>query len=206
MPTKDEMAMVDKQDLQLQPMNYDKGNHGLEWISPAAKHNQYEKLMIAPVILDSANIQTNRIPDNVLLELTNQVNLSLTAQVESTTMPVVQKKGQDVAKLVVTIAKANTHGENMKPTEIIPVGALIGLVGEAAGFRDESVRLFAVLKLVDSETDQLIAERVAVYNGNGVLDNNHSVLTLKDLKKKDNQRAANDGYAFIKHVATELNN
>lgn len=93
---------------------------------------------------------------------------------------VLENKELDISVMLYDI---NDIPEDMRVTEFIPVGSVIGAIKYAAGIRDRSIRILASVDLKDHDSSQLIGRRIFVVNDNGVLENDKSEITIEMLDK-----------------------
>ncbi|WP_052260979.1 DUF3313 family protein [Photobacterium gaetbulicola] len=98
-------------------------------------------------------------------------------------VPVVEKTGPKTAILRVEITRASTDMEDLKITEILPYGALIGGTKALLGTRDRNVRLLVESQLVDSLSDDILAERVSVLLAKDVLENDREMLRFEQIQE-----------------------
>ncbi|WP_241430319.1 MULTISPECIES: hypothetical protein [unclassified Vibrio] len=77
--------------------------------------------------------------------------------------------------------------EDMRLTEFIPFGSIIGAVKYAAGTRDRSIRVLASVDLKDHDSAELVGRRIFVVNDNGALENEKSAITIEMLDKNIEQ-------------------
>ncbi len=100
----------------------------------------------------------------------------------------------------VTVYDIEDMPENLRVTEVIPVGTVIGAIKYATGVRDRSIRMVTSVDLVDHQSKELIARRIFVVNDNGVLENDHSPITL-DMLEKNVDTITSQTIDFVMHVA-----
>ncbi|UJF17604.1 DUF3313 domain-containing protein [Vibrio sp. SS-MA-C1-2] len=192
--TKKDLASDDlPKDVKLKQVDYTKDSKGLQWVSSNLTPEYYHHLILPEVELNPDPNYDKQIPADVLNQLSKEISDALRADL-SEHIKVTDKEGSHVAKLVIHVTRATTSPENLRVTEVLPIGAVVGAIKEAAGTRDRSVRIVITSQIFDSVTGAPLAERVSVLNANGVLENNASKLTYKDIKK--------DVDNFIKEVRT----
>ncbi|CAG19594.1 hypothetical protein PBPRA1183 [Photobacterium profundum SS9] len=155
---------------------------GLQWVSPTVAASEYNKILINDVGIHQNAKAVRQIPERVLDKvserLTTIVKQELTRGVE-----VVDKAGADTATLNIMISRASTDFEDLQITEVLPYGALIGSAKALLGTRDRNVRILVESQLVDSQTEEVLAERVGVILAKGILENDDVDLEYEQIKE-----------------------
>ncbi|USD35882.1 DUF3313 family protein [Ferrimonas sp. SCSIO 43195] len=193
-PTEEELALANvPSKAALKEVDYSQDERGVQWIAADIDPEYYTALLIAPVQLAADAKREKQIPVAVLTKLgqvlTQRLQASVKAPVTLETSP-----GEHTVQLNLRVSRASAVPEDMRLTEVIPVGAVIGALKMAAGTRDESVRIVIEAQLVDSVTKAPLAERIAVMSAAGVLENDHSTLKFEQI-----QGAVDD---FVNEVRT----
>jgi hypothetical protein len=75
------------------------------------------------------------------------------------------KRGPGVFRMQVAITGADLEGEGLKPWNIIPISAAIRLSTYATGYDKKRPVLMVEMKIIDSETDEIIKEIVTISTG-----------------------------------------
>jgi hypothetical protein len=144
--------------------------------------SEYNKILINDVGIHQNAKAVRQIPEHVLDKvserLTTIVKQELTLGVE-----VVDKTGADTATLNIMISRASTDFEDLQITEVLPYGALIGSAKALLGTRDRNVRILIESQLIDSQTEEVLAERVGVILAKGILENDDVELEYEQIKE-----------------------
>lgn len=164
-----------------------------QWVSDAVQPHYYTSLIVPKVELEQNKTHSKQIPETVLEKLSTVVTKQLRSNISSD-IKVVDKVGPHVAQINLRISRATANPEDLKLTEVIPIGAVIGAVKMALGTRDQSVRIIIEAQIVDSISNKPLAERVSVIEAAGVLENDKSSLRYEQIEK--------DVDNFVKEVRT----
>lgn len=183
LPTEDErQTQFIKNNDKLVEVEYIEDATGLQWVSPTVEASEYNKILINDVGIHQNAKAVRQIPERVLDKvserLTTIVKQELTRGVE-----VVNKAGADTATLNIMISRASTDFEDLQITEVLPYGALIGSAKALLGTRDRNVRILVESQLVDSQTEEVLAERVGVILAKGILENDDVDLEYEQIKE-----------------------
>ncbi|MGF1873210.1 DUF3313 domain-containing protein [Photobacterium indicum] len=183
LPTEDErQTQFIKNNDKLIEVEYIEDATGLQWVSPTVEISEYNKILINDVGIHQNAKAVRQIPESVLDKvserLTTIVKQELTQGVE-----VVDKTGADTATLNIMISRASTDFEDLQITEVLPYGALIGSAKALLGTRDRNVRILVESQLIDSKTDEVLAERVGVILAKGILENDDVELEYEQIKE-----------------------
>jgi Protein of unknown function (DUF3313) len=183
LPTEDErQTQFIKNNDKLVEVEYIEDATGLQWVSPSVEISEYNKILINDVGIHQNAKAVRQIPEHVLDKvserLTTIVKQELTQGVE-----VVDKTGADTATLNIMISRASTDFEDLQITEVLPYGALIGSAKALLGTRDRNVRILIESQLIDSQTEEVLAERVGVILAEGILENDDVELEYEQIKE-----------------------
>ncbi|PSU51448.1 DUF3313 domain-containing protein [Photobacterium frigidiphilum] len=183
LPTEDErQTQFIKNNDKLVEVEYIEDATGLQWVSPTVEASEYNKILINDVGIHQNAKAVRQIPERVLDKvserLTTIVKQELTRGVE-----VVNKAGADTATLNIMISRASTDFEDLQITEVLPYGALIGSAKALLGTRDRNVRILVESQLIDSQTEEVLAERVGVILAKGILENDDVDLEYEQIKE-----------------------
>lgn len=182
LPTDEERAVSQAANRrQLVEVSYVEDANGLQWVSPHLALSDYQQVMVEPVRLHPRTQAVHQIPPAVLGRVSHRLQLRLKQEL-ATGVPVVDEPGPKTAILRVEISRASTDMEDIKITEILPYGALIGGTKALLGTRDRNVRLLVESQLVDSQSEAILAERVSVLLAKDVLENNREMLRFEQIQ------------------------
>ncbi|PSW04121.1 DUF3313 domain-containing protein [Photobacterium rosenbergii] len=183
LPTEDERAVITATNShQLEEVSYIKDANGLQWVSPQVALSDYQQLIIEPVGLHQRTQTVHQIPPVVLERVSVRLQHLLEEEL-SAGVPIVDKPGDKTAILRIEISRASTDMEDLKITEILPYGALIGGAKALLGTRDRNVRILVESQLLDSQTEEILAERVSVILAKDVLENNREMLRFEQIQE-----------------------
>lgn len=155
---------------------------GLQWVSPALTVAHYDTLMIDPVGVHPQAKNVAQVPAGVL----DRVSLRLTQILHDELgkgIDIVDSSQPKAARLQVEISRASTDMEDLKITEVLPYGALIGATKALLGTRDRNVRLLVESQLLDSQSGEVLAERVSVLLAEDILENDTELLKYQQIKE-----------------------
>ena len=144
--------------------------------------SDYQQLIIEPVGLHQRTQAVHQIPPAVLERVSARLQQLLEEEL-SAGVPVVDEPGQKTAILRIEISRASTDMEDLKITEILPYGALIGGAKALLGTRDRNVRILVESQLLDSQTEEILAERVSVLLAKDVLENDREMLRFEQIQQ-----------------------
>ncbi|MPY21178.1 DUF3313 domain-containing protein [Shewanella psychropiezotolerans] len=203
-PTATDLATTDSLiNEPLHEVDYDADKKGIQWISKSIVPQYYTALMVSKVELKRDYTQDKQIPEAVLNQLADEITEQLRQEISSS-MKVVDKAGEHVAQINIRISRATTEPEDLKLTEIIPIGAVIGSVKMALGTRDKTVRIIVEAQILDSVTSKPLAERVSVISAPSVLENSRAHLNYEQIRENvDN--FVKETRQFIQSAANEAN-
>ncbi|MBV1928064.1 MAG: DUF3313 domain-containing protein [Gammaproteobacteria bacterium] len=126
------------------------------WVSDALKSGKYKHMMIDPVVMKPmpSNLTTDQQALlNRLFIAFDQILLTEMSQRVS----VVTTPGADVARLRPTITGATSSAQGMKAYEVIPIAAIFGGIKAATGTRAKEIEVSLDVKLVDSQSNEIVA-------------------------------------------------
>ncbi|AJR09284.1 DUF3313 domain-containing protein [Photobacterium gaetbulicola] len=183
LPTEEERAVSQAASRrQLVEVSYVADANGLQWVSPDLELSDYQQVMVEPVKLHPRTQAVHQISPAVLTRVSQRLQHRLEQELAAG-VPVVDKTGPKTAILRVEITRASTDMEDLKITEILPYGALIGGTKALLGTRDRNVRLLVESQLVDSLSDDILAERVSVLLAKDVLENDREMLRFEQIQE-----------------------
>ncbi|PSW16948.1 DUF3313 domain-containing protein [Photobacterium sanctipauli] len=172
---------------------------GLQWVSPTLEVSKYQQLMIEPVGLNQKAKTDHQLPEKVLERISHRLTGILEEEL-SNGVPITHSPNDHTAILRVEITRASTDMEDLKITEILPYGAIIGGTKALLGTRDRIVRLLVESQLLDSTTGELLAERVSVLLAKDILENDTEQLRFEQIKDAV-ERFTQDIVHFIRLTA-----
>lgn len=167
---------------QLVEVEYIEDATGLQWVSPHLQTSAYKKLIIRPVGLNQRASQDHQLPVHVLERVSDRLTM-LISDALSKGVAIADSPDQQTATLHIEITRASTDMEDLKITEILPYGAIIGGTKALLGIRDRNVRLMVESQLVDSLSGEVLAERVSILLAKDVLENDTEKLKYEQIEE-----------------------
>ncbi|RYV03816.1 hypothetical protein SOPP22_02045 [Shewanella sp. OPT22] len=164
-----------------------KGTDGIiqdRWASPELNnaHNPLEpvSLLIKPVIyFPKFDSQSQFMKANA-----NKITTYLTDQMQKTAakyFPLTDTPTAGTFIIAPAITQVMISSEGIRPTEILPVGAVIGIGKHLLGTRDKDVEIRLENNVTLADDNRLLA--TSVFRGEGLqLENNREQLSIKHLK------------------------
>jgi hypothetical protein len=173
---------------QLQPIESpDDGVKIYRYINPKANLSQYNKVIVEPIVLyqtAEADAQGEKgISEQTIFQvrqaLTDKLRESLRNRDRLATAP-----GPGVATLTIAITGAQALGDGFRPTDLIPVRAVLGLASKATGLNSKNPVLVIEAKGNDSRTGELLGEALYVVSGESFRMQVDSVQAFQSLAEK----------------------
>jgi hypothetical protein len=183
LPTEDErQTQFIKNNDKLVEVEYIEDATGLQWVSPTVEASKYNKILINDVGIHQNAKAVRQIPESVLDKVSERLTTVVKKEL-ARGAEVVNKVGENTATLNIMISRASTDFEDLQITEVLPYGALIGSAKALLGTRDRNVRILVESQLVDSQTEEVLAERVGVILAKGILENDDVELEYEQIKE-----------------------
>ena len=186
MPNKQEIQSVDSEHYFVDSQ-FDDDMAGMSWIAKDSGTHYFNQFKFETVGIKKTGID-NRVSKEVQTqfkaELVKKMDEKLAHKLQGYSNVILDNKVLDISVMLYGI---DDIPEDMRVTEFIPVGTVIGAVKYAAGTRDRSIRMLASVDLKDHESAELIGRRIFVVNDNGVLENEKSEITVAMLDKNIDQ-------------------
>ncbi|PML07876.1 hypothetical protein BCT86_01215 [Vibrio breoganii] len=201
LPNTEEMKDIDTKHYFVES-DFKDGNAGMSWIVEGADQFEFNEFTFGKVNIDKTGVDVHASGDvqqEFATKLQDTLSQRVASKLPSYPTKLLPNRTMDIS---VTLYDIEDIPENLRLTEYIPVGSVIGAIKYATGIRDRSIRLVASVDLVDEKSKELIGRRVFVVNNNGVLENDDSKITLKMLEKNV-QQVASQAIDFVMHVAYE---
>ena len=143
------------------------GEPVLRWISPELSNTKFNKLMISSVVLQPTNNQTEEISSEALEEIRQYFDLQLKTALSSK-YTLTDKPSDDTAQIKLAITGVQLESEGMKATEVLPYGAVIGLIRKATDTRNREVTVLVEMEILNSKTQEPILQLLRVGEGENV--------------------------------------
>lgn len=154
--------------------------------NPQVNLAKYKAVIIDPVVIyQTATMGANGkgISEQTIYQVRQEITNSLKADVANRAK-VVTKPGPDVARVSIAITGARTLSDGFKPTDLIPVRAVLNAASNAAGVNEKNAFLVVEAKVNDSQTGALIGEALYTVSGESFRLESSSVEAFRKLAKK----------------------
>ncbi|WP_059020808.1 DUF3313 family protein [Vibrio coralliirubri] len=186
MPNKQEIQSVDSNHYFVDSQ-FDDDMKGVSWIAKDSRSLHFNEFEFTTVGIKSSGIDqrvSKQVQSQFKTQLHKKMDEKLATKLQGYKNVLLENKELDISVMLYDI---NDIPEDMRVTEFIPVGSVIGAIKYAAGTRDRSIRILASVDLKDHDSSQLIGRRIFVVNDNGVLENEKSEITIDMLDKNLDQ-------------------
>ncbi|PMM52047.1 DUF3313 family protein [Vibrio splendidus] len=186
MPNKQEIQSVDSNHYFIDSQ-FDDDMAGVSWIVKDSSVLHFNEFEFTTVGIKSSGIDqrvSKKVQSQFKTQLHKKMEEKLAEKLQGYSNVILENKELDIS---VTLYDINDIPEDMRVTEFIPVGSVIGAIKYAAGTRDRSIRILASVDLKDHDSSRLIGRRIFVVNDNGVLENDKSEITIDMLDKNVEQ-------------------
>jgi uncharacterized lipoprotein YmbA len=154
--------------------------------NPKIDLSRYNSVIINPVVIyqtATADAAGNGLTEEVLFKVRQQITENLKTDA-SKRVKVVDKAGPGVASVSVAITGAQTLSDGFKPTDLIPVRAVLNIASNAAGLDDKNAMLVIEAKVNDSQSGELIGEALFTVTGESFRRQASSVEAFEALADK----------------------
>ena len=159
------------------------GQQVLRWVNPEFKKQKYKKLNIAPLVVSPVKGQRVEISGENRQQIQHyfdqQLKKSLKDQYE-----ISDDSGNGILQIKMAITGIELNAEGMKITEVLPYGAVIGLVRTATDTRNQEVTVILEVEISNSQTKEVEISLVRIGLGENIRmlwDANFSLQHVKSL-------------------------
>ncbi len=135
--------------------------------NPKIDISKYDAVIIDPVVIyqtATADAAGNGLTEETLYKVRQQITEKIRQDVAKH-VKVVDKPGPGVAHLSIAITGAQTLSDGFKPTDLIPVRAVLNVASKATGLDDKNAMLVVEAKVNDSQSGELIGEALYTVSG-----------------------------------------
>jgi len=189
---------TDEDYARLQKVELASGQDAKRWMSPDLNLANYQQVMIDPVQLYPEPQPGPQVSEEVLQQIRSDLTDRLRSKVGSV-LNVTDEAGPGVLRIEAAVTGVSIKTEGMKPYEILPVAAVFGGAKALTGIRDQDVKVFIEVRMVDSVTGERQGSVVRRIKGEQ-LQGKKDQLTLADVQ--DNLDTCTDDAADA--IATAL--
>ncbi|EDK30603.1 hypothetical protein VSWAT3_25009 [Vibrionales bacterium SWAT-3] len=185
-PNKEEIKSVDSEHYFVDS-KFDDDMAGMSWIAKDSASYHFNQFKFNSVEIKNAGIDkrvSKEVQEQFKAQILSTMNEKLEHKLQGYENVMLDNQVLDIS---VALYGIDDIPEDMRLTEFIPFGSIIGAVKYAAGTRDRSIRVLASVDLKDHDSDELVGRRIFVVNDNGVLENEKSAITIEMLDKNIEQ-------------------
>ncbi|MCY9824530.1 DUF3313 family protein [Vibrio chagasii] len=185
-PNKEEIKSVDSEHYFVDSQ-FDDDMAGMSWIAKDSAFHHFNQFKFNNVEIKNAGIDkrvSKEVQEQFKAQILSSMNDKLKHKLQGYENVMLDNQVLDIS---VALYGIDDIPEDMRLTEFIPFGSIIGAVKYAAGTRDRSIRVLASVDLKDHDSDELVGRRIFVVNDNGVLENEKSAITIEMLDKNIEQ-------------------
>jgi len=143
------------------------GEQVFRWISPKRAQENFKKLILDSVVLQSSEIQSEEVSKESLQNIQKYFDLKL-KQALSSKYELTNTPSNETAHIKIAITGVQLEPEGMKVTEVLPYGAVIGLIRAATDTRNREVTVVIEMEILNSKTHEPIVSLLRVGEGENV--------------------------------------
>jgi hypothetical protein len=154
--------------------------------NPNVNLSQYDAVIIEPVVIyqtADADAAAGGLDEQTLFKVRQQITQSIRADVGNRAK-VVTEPGPGVANVRIAITGAQTMTDGFKPTDLIPVRAVLNVASKATGLDSKNAMLVVEAKVNDSQTGELIGQALYTVSGESFRMESSSVQAFEKLADK----------------------
>jgi len=143
------------------------GEQVLRWVSPRLAQGKFKKLILDSVVLQPSSIQSEEISKESLQDIQKYFDLKL-KQALNSTYELTNIPSNETAHIRIAITGIQLESEGMKVTEVLPYGAVIGLIRAATDTRNREVSVVLEMEILNSKTHEPLVSLLRVGEGENV--------------------------------------
>jgi len=154
--------------------------------NPNVNMSQYNAVIIEPVVIyqtADADAAGNGLTPEALFKVRQQITQNIRADVAKRAK-VVTEPGPGVANVSIAITGAQTLTDGFKPTDLIPVRAVLNVASKATGLDEKNAMLVIEAKVNDSQSGELIGQALYTVSGESFRMEASSVEAFEKLADK----------------------
>lgn len=154
--------------------------------NPKINASDYNAVIIDPVVIyqtATADAAGNGLSEETLYQVRQKITQNIRQDVAKRTK-VVDKPGPGVAHVSIAITGAQTLSEGFRPTDLIPIRAVLNLASKATGLDEKNAMLVVEAKVNDSESGELIGEALYTVSGASFRRQAGSIEAFEELADK----------------------
>ena len=171
----------------LQPI--ESGEQGVSiyrYKNPNVDFSKYNAVIIEPVVIyqtTDADTAAGGLNEQTLYQVRQQITNNIRADVAKRAK-VVTKPGPGVANISIAITGAKTLSDGFRPTDLIPVRAVLNVASKATGLDSKNAVLVVEVKVNDSQSGELIGQALYTVAGESFRLETSSVQAFEKLADK----------------------
>ncbi len=151
--------------------------------TPGADFSNYENIMVAPIEIMSGIVESEKTPEQKKLfqDISTYLTDGYKKQISRNgNYKLAETEGPNTMKLEAAISAVQVNFDDLNWYQYIPISlALTGI--SRATYSDESVRILAEARMVDTQTNEVLLRRVSLEEGLEIPDD-EAPLEFKDVK------------------------
>ena len=164
----------------LEKVDIEGKSFAMRWIGPKLTPANYTAVLVENVVLYPAPEPTEQVSAETLEQISQYLTKSLREKVGSR-VTTTDAAGPGVLTMQAAVTGVLVKTEGMKAYEVLPVAAIFGAAKAATGTRNRDVKVFIEVKLVDSQSGELIGAILREAEGED-LKGKKDQLTLDDMR------------------------
>jgi hypothetical protein len=169
----------------LQEVEIHKGAKGRRWFAPHLNSENYQTALVDDVVLYPTPEPGPQVSAKTLEDISEYLSSQLRGKIGKV-IPRADAAGAGVVEIQTALTGVDVASEGLHAYELIPVSAIFHGVQAARGKRKEDVQVFVEVKLLDSESGELVGAVVRRIEGEK-LKGKKDQLVLADMLDSLNQ-------------------
>jgi hypothetical protein len=169
----------------LQEVEIHKGAKGRRWFAPHLNSENYQTALVDDVVLYPTPEPGPQVSAKTLEDISEYLSSQLQGKIGKV-IPRADAAGAGVVEIQTALTGVDVASEGLHAYELIPVSAIFHGVQAARGKRKEDVQVFVEVKLLDSESGELVGAVVRRIEGEK-LKGKKDQLVLADMLDSLNQ-------------------
>jgi len=187
-----------RQDIPLEKVETPDSLSTFRWISPKLSDGHYQAVNLKPVKVLNPQGEYLAHDSEIYEELSQYMHQALSEAI-APSLPLVSTQQDGVLDAQVAISALRVTDADLKPTEVLPFGAVMGITRSLTGLRNKDVELYLEVKLIDSISGELVGALIK-QGVAGELWTSYESLTLADLQPTIDAWATHVMHAFSRYV------
>jgi hypothetical protein len=169
----------------IQEVEIHKGAKGKRWFAPHLNSENYQTALVDDVVLYPTPEPGPQVSAKTLEDISEYLSSQLQGKIGKV-IPRADAAGAGVVEIQTALTGVDVASEGLHAYELVPVSAIFHGVQAARGKRKEDVQVFVEVKLLDSESGELVGAVVRRIEGEK-LKGKKDQLVLADMLDSLNQ-------------------